>query len=221
MNLYQEKDKSYFSNVRIDLISLLNKRSFDNLLEIGAGGGASLIYVLENSLAKKVNGIDITKLDNAFQNDPRIENFWIGNIENEDFGIAEKSFDCIICADVLEHLVDPWTAMQKIERWLKPDGLFLLSIPNIREISSLSKIFFKGRFEYRPEGGIMDKTHLRFFCRKDVIDLVAGSDLKIISVMSNFQTVHDKSWRTIFNKLTFRLFEEFLTVQHFVIAIKK
>ncbi len=221
MNLYQEKDKSYFSNVRIDLISLLNKRSFDNLLEIGAGGGASLMYMLENSLAKKVSGIDITKVDNAFQDDPRIENFWIGNIENEDFEIKDRSFDCIICADVLEHLNDPWSAMRKIEKWLKPEGLFLLSIPNIREISTLSKIFFKGRFEYRPEGGIMDKTHLRFFCRKDVVDLVAGSDLKIISVLSNFQTVHEKSWRTIFNKLTFRLFEEFLTVQHFVIAIKK
>ncbi len=221
MNLYQEKDNSYFSTVRLDLISLLNKRSFENLLEIGAGSGAGLIYLLENGQAKKVSGVDITKIENGFQEDSRIEKFWVGNIENEDFGIAENSYDCIICADVLEHLIDPWAAMKKIQKWLKPDGVFILSIPNIREISTLSKIFFKGRFEYRPEGGIMDKTHLRFFCREDVVELVGGADLQIISVLSNFQTKHQKSWRTYFNKFTFRVFEEFLTVQHFVIATKK
>ena len=219
MNLYQEKDRSYFSTVRKDLIHLLNDRKFETLLEIGAGNGAGLIQVLKKGIARTVDGVDITRVE-GFQEDERIRNFWLGNIEEESFGISYESYDCIICADVLEHLVDPWSIMAKIESWLKPGGLFILSIPNIREISTLSAIFFKGRFRYRPEGGIMDKTHLRFFCRKDVIDLVEGSGLRIESVLSNFQTLHEKSWRTVFNKITLRSFEEFLTVQHFIIARK-
>ena len=219
MNLYQEKDQAYFSTVRKDLISLLGNQKFENLLEIGAGNGAGLIHLLEKRLVNNAYGIDLNEVP-GFQKDSRISQFWLGNIEEEDFGIKPESFDCIICADVLEHLVDPWSAMRKIYNWLKPGGLFILSIPNIREVSTLSKIAFKGRFEYRPEGGIMDKTHLRFFCREDVKIMVSESGLKVNQLLSNFQTDHERSWRTTFNSLTFRLFEEFLTVQHFVIAHK-
>lgn len=220
MNLYDEKDTQYFSTLRRDILSFFENESFDNLLEIGAGNGAGLIYLLENNIAKNVSGIDITSLDKGFQKDTRIKNFWLGNIENESFGIVENSYDCIICADVLEHLVDPWTTMNQIHSWLKPGGRFILSIPNIREISTLSQICLKGSFKYRKEGGILDKTHLRFFCKKDVKDLVANSGLKIENIYSNFQTVHQKSWRTYFNSISFRLFEEFLTVQHIVLAKK-
>lgn len=219
MNLYQEKDQAYFSTVRKDLISLLANQKFENLLEIGAGNGAGLIHLLEKGLVQNAYGIDLNEVE-GFQSDSRISHFWLGNIEEEDFGIKAESFDCIVCADVLEHLVDPWSAMNKIHKWLKPGGLFVLSIPNIREIATLSKIAFRGRFEYRPEGGIMDKTHLRFFCRRDVKDLVSHSGLETKQVLSNFQTEHKVNWRTYFNKLTFRLFEEFLTVQHFVVARK-
>ena len=128
MNLYQEKDQSYFSTVRKDLISLLGDQKFDRVLEIGAGNGAGLIHLLENGIAKDVNGIDLNEVD-GFQKDSRVSNFWLGNIEEEDFGIEPASFDCIICADVLEHLVDPWSVMNKIYSWMKPGGLFILSIP--------------------------------------------------------------------------------------------
>ncbi len=201
-------------------MALLDKPRFKNVLEIGAGTGASLIYMLENKMAETVNGIDLTEIKDSFQQDPRIQNFWLGDIEKDDFNIPAESFDCIFCGDILEHLIDPWTTMALIQKWLKPGGTFILSIPNIREIYTFSQIYLKGSFKYNPEGGILDKTHLRFFCRKDAKELVETSGLKVLDIYSNFQTEHLKGWRTYFNKITFRLFEEFLTIQHFVLAKK-
>lgn len=202
------------------MIALLDKPSYEDVLEIGAGTGASLIYMLEKKVAKTISGIDLTEISDSYQKDPRMSNFWLGDIEKDDFEIPDESFDCIICGDILEHLIDPWSTMKLIQKWLKPGGTFILSIPNIREIYTFAQIYLKGSFKYNPEGGILDKTHLRFFCKKDVKELVSDSGLNVVRVYSNFQTEHLKGWRTYFNKFTFRLFEEFLTIQHFVLAKK-
>jgi len=50
----------------------------------------------------------------------------------------------------------------------------ICSIPNIRNLSFILKLLFKGSFEYR-DSGVMDRTHLRFFARKDVQQLFRGA----------------------------------------------
>ena len=62
-----------------------------------------------------------------------------------------------------------------------PGGTFICSIPNIRNISFLLALMFKRRFEYK-DSGVMDRTHLRFFARKDVHDLFAGAGFTDISI---------------------------------------
>ena len=57
---------------------------------------------------------------------------------------------------------------------LKPGGLFICSIPNIRNLSFILKLLFKGSFEYK-DAGVMDRTHLRFFARTDVEQLFRGA----------------------------------------------
>ena len=41
----------------------------------------------------------------------------------------DHSFEGIVCSEVLEHLPDYHSALQEIHRILKPDGLFVLSVP--------------------------------------------------------------------------------------------
>lgn len=49
--------------------------------------------------------------------------------------------------------------------FLKDDGAFIASLPNIRQMQMLVQIYFKGDFKYE-DAGILDKTHLRFFVKK-------------------------------------------------------
>jgi len=128
-----------------------------------------------------------------------------------------------ICADVLEHLIDPWAAVDKIAAHLKKGGLLIVSIPNIREWKTLARIVFKGEFSYRPEGGIMDKTHLRFFCKKNIYQLLTTPSLSPFYCKPNFmlKEVPQGKFRRVLNLLSFRLFEDFLTVQYLFVAKKK
>ena len=123
---------------------------------------------------------------------------------------------------MLEHLVDPWAAVEKISRYLKKDGLLIVSIPNLREWRTIFSILFKGDFGYQPEGGIMDRTHLRYFCKKNVYQLLSIPILSIIYCKPNFmlKIIPEFRNRRIFNLLTFRVLEDFLTVQYLFIARK-
>lgn len=220
---YAIKEKEYFSNVRRDVLSLIPSNSAQKILEIGAGGGNTLLYLKENNLASEVMGVELMKIENSNQNHPGIDKFQIANIEQEEIDAEKEYFDVIICADVFEHLVDPWTMVDKIQKYLKKDGLLIVSMPNIREWKTLSAIIFKGDFRYQSEGGIMDRTHLRFFCRKNIRQLLHTATLTPIFSTPNFmlREVPAGKKRRIINLLSFRLFENFLAVQYLFIAKKK
>jgi len=220
---YKVKTEDYFSNVRRDVISLIPNNPGQKILEIGAGAGNTLLFIKEAGIAGEVMGVELMDIPGSYQRHPSIDKFQIGNIEQEEIQAAGEYFDVILCADVLEHLVDPWVTVDKLAGYLKKGGSLIVSIPNIREWKTLARIVFRGEFTYRPEGGIMDKTHLRFFCRKNIYQLLTTSYLSPSYCKPNFmlKEVPQGKFRRILNILSFGLFEDFLTVQYIFIAKKK
>lgn len=101
---------------------------------------------------------------------------WVSQIQSQEY-------DYIVFADVLEHLKNPWQVLKEVAKFLKPSGQLLISIPNIAHNAVLIDLL-NGRFQYRKLG-LLDNTHLRFFTRESVIDLVESSGLYI----SNIQEV--------------------------------
>ena len=163
--MYDAKDEIYFNKSRIDLIKLIPKNPDNKILEIGMGGGNTLVNIKELHLAKEVVGIELMKLDDSQQQNPLIDRILFGNIEEMELDLEADYFDIILCGDILEHLIDPWKVLHKIRKYLKPNGSLIASIPNFREIRNVYKIFFKANFKYE-DMGTLDKTHLRFFCKK-------------------------------------------------------
>lgn len=220
---YSVKAKEYFSNIRLDIVSLIPMNPEQKILEVGAGTGNTLVYIKENNIAKEVMGVELMAMPGSNQENSLIDKFQIGNIENEVILAPEQYFDIILCADVLEHLIDPWSAVDKISKYLKKGGLLIVSIPNLREWKTLFKIIFKGEFNYRADGGIMDRTHLRFFCKKNISSLLTTDHLKPIYNKPNFmlRAVPEGRKRKLMNLLSFRLIQDFLTVQYLFIAKKR
>ena len=218
---YAVKGPDYFANIRRDIISLIPSNANQKILEIGAGVGNTLLFIKENKMAAEVMGVELMEFAESNQKHPLIDKFQIANIEHETIQAPEEYFDVVICADVLEHLIDPWTMVEKLTRYLKKDGLMIVSVPNIREWNTLSGIVFGGRFKYQPAGGIMDKTHLRFFCKKDVFQLLNTAHLTTIYHKPNFMLLPEGRKRRILNYVTLRLFEDFLAIQYLFIARKK
>jgi len=214
IDLYKIKAKEYFSHSRNDLISLIPSTK-ERILEIGAGGGDTLCQIKKSGLGRFVVGIELMELDGSNQKNPSIDAFHFGNIEVLEIPYPPNYFDVIICGDVLEHLVDPWVLIDKISKSLKPGGLLIASIPNIRIIKALVKIFIKGSFSYTSEG-TFDKTHLRFFCKSDMMQLISSGGFNILSIKRNFDFGFVRS--KLLNTLTFGIFEEFLAVQFIFVA---
>jgi 2-polyprenyl-3-methyl-5-hydroxy-6-metoxy-1,4-benzoquinol methylase len=85
--------------------------------------------------------------------------------------------DCVIFADVLEHLVDPWQTLRRYRKLLKPGGTIVASIPNVANRVVL-KGLFRMRWDYE-EFGILDRTHLRFFTRETALEMFESCDFEI------------------------------------------
>ncbi|HEX5927553.1 MAG TPA: class I SAM-dependent methyltransferase [Baekduia sp.] len=77
--------------------------------------------------------------------------------------------DVIICADVLEHLHDPWTVLAWLGTLLAPGGRAVISVPNIAHWTA-RRALLRGRFDY-TDHGLLDRTHLRFFTRASAAEL--------------------------------------------------
>jgi methionine biosynthesis protein MetW len=90
-------------------------------------------------------------------------------------------FDCIIAADVLEHLRDPWSVLAGAVRHLAPGGRAIVSLPNIRYWNTFWAVGVRGTWP-RIEFGIFDSTHLRFFTLRDARALIEGAGLRVEDV---------------------------------------
>jgi len=86
-------------------------------------------------------------------------------------------FDVILCADVLEHLKDPWGVLKKLAGMLAPQGRLLLSVPNSGHGWMRLNILL-GRFPLEDRG-LFDRGHLRFFTWGTLQDLVGRAGLRV------------------------------------------
>lgn len=85
---------------------------------------------------------------------------------------SKKSYDCIICGDLIEHLTDPGYFISILSKKLTKDGKILVSIPNIAHIDVVANLV-DGRFNY-GETGILDNTHLRFWTESSFYEFIGN-----------------------------------------------
>ena len=105
------------------------------------------------------------------------ERIIVGDLDELDLDteLGADRFDVIVAADVLEHLRDPLSALRRLRGFLAPDGFFVISLPNIAH-GSVRLALLEGHFSYRKIG-LLDTTHLRFFTRESIDELLDKSEL--------------------------------------------
>jgi 2-polyprenyl-3-methyl-5-hydroxy-6-metoxy-1,4-benzoquinol methylase len=142
------------------------------LLDVGAADG--LLSRLLTERGWKVTGLEADPVA-AAAGAPYCERMIVADL---DAGVPPLpgEFDAIVCADILEHLRDPAAALAVLRRALAPDGLLVISIPNVAHLW-IRLSLLAGRFDY-TDRGILDRTHLRFFTRRALGALVAGAGLR-------------------------------------------
>ncbi|MGE5432799.1 MAG: class I SAM-dependent methyltransferase [Syntrophomonadaceae bacterium] len=134
--------------------------------------------------------------------------------------LPENYFDCIIFNDVLEHMADPWKALEMSKRFLSSDvpSFVVTSIPNFLYIRNVFNLFVSRDFHYTSEG-ILDKTHLRFFTKKSVIRLFEETNYNIVSLRGINPSLHP-----VFRLINFIAFDKLndnAFLQYAVVAQKR
>lgn len=202
---------TYYHLVRYDVVHHIPPTT-QRLLDVGCGAGLTGEYAKQRLNIKEVIGIEYVD-DVARKAAQRLDRVLIGDIEQMEIDYPDEYFDCILCADVLEHLRDPWAVLIKLRRLLAPDGVLIASIPNIRHARVLAKIIFD-RFEYEPSG-ILDWSHLRFFTRYTIEQLFAATGYSACIVGCN----RSRSWKFhLLTLATLGLARPFSIVQYIVVA---
>ena len=87
-------------------------------------------------------------------------------------------FDVILYGDVLEHLKNPLTVLRSLNRSLGPEGIALISLPNVANIYVRLQLLM-GRFDY-GDRGILDRTHLHFFTRRSFRNFLDDAGLDVV-----------------------------------------
>lgn len=206
---YDNKKEIYYDNIRLDIINMVKNMRKLTVLEIGCGTGITLRYLKENEIAAQAYGIDLKEMeDKSF-----LDGWIVGNIEEIDLPYEEGYFDLIIAGDVLEHLYNPWKIAKELKKFLKPGGIIIASIPNIRNYYVLKDILWRKNFKY-VEAGILDITHLRFFAKKNVLELFEA-DYKILDIKRNVLT-----GPSILTRIAGKVFTELFVLQYIVKAQK-
>ncbi|QDU39660.1 SPBc2 prophage-derived glycosyltransferase SunS [Maioricimonas rarisocia] len=171
------KAPGYFDHVRPDVLQLI-PTSARKILDIGCGSGR-LGEALRDRQECRVEGIecDARAVASASQ---RLDAVHSGDIERDVFPFTDATFDCVVLADVLEHLREPVAVLGQVRRWLAPDGCLVTSVPNVRNHTVVQSLL-AGNWTYES-AGLLDHDHVRFFTRREIEKLLFRSGFDVESL---------------------------------------
>lgn len=192
-------------------------RSARRILDLGCSTGA-LGDALKRRQEVTILGVDAdeeyvadarTRLDRVVVSD--VERFLAGPAP------VEAPFDCLVAADILEHLVDPWRALSRAVDLLAPGATVVVSLPNVIYYRAIWQVLRDGRWP-REDVGVFDRTHLRWFTLDDALDLLRQAGLRPTTFEPRYWAV---GWRLRWRQAVAKTrLHRFLPPQYIVCAVK-
>jgi 2-polyprenyl-3-methyl-5-hydroxy-6-metoxy-1,4-benzoquinol methylase len=191
------------------------------LLDVGCSDGTFGFSIKSKIESVTVTGIEFDPIMAAAAKE-KLDDVLKADLNQESLTalLEGREFDCIVMADILEHLIDPWARVREAASLLSDKGVLITSIPNIRHISSILSFLIKGKWPYRNRG-IHDRTHLRFFTRSNILDMIQDAGLKVQSEKRNLRIIESGSR---INRMAFMLdlpvLKSFFTFQYIHVSTR-
>jgi trans-aconitate methyltransferase len=161
----------------LDLLTLVPP-GVERVVEAGCSSGALGQAFLEKNPEAEYIGIEMVA-EYADVARTRLTEVMVANVEQ----LEDRTFevlhptDCWIFGDVLEHLYDPWKMLRRVRGSLGEGGCVVACIPNAQHWS-VQGLLNLGDFRYQ-DAGLLDRTHIRWFTRKTIIELFHENGFRI------------------------------------------
>lgn len=163
-----------YDGARVDLLEFAGS-SFDNALvvDFGCYRGSNANYLKEAYSGVYYVGVEndreaIEKISPCVDEVIEMD---LDRFDGSRVPILARA-DVVILGDVVEHLKRPDLFLSELSRMISADTLVLVSVPNIQFYETFF-LLMVGRFP-RRERGIFDKTHLRWFTRREFLRMIEG-----------------------------------------------
>ncbi len=166
---YHERSNAWIRAIERErtrrIVRLLDAREHHGVLEVGVGAG----NVLEKLPGKRF-GLDLSMrvLGDARRRLGKRAALVRGDAAV--LPVASRSFDRVVCSEVLEHLPDPGAAVAEIARVVRADGVVVLSVPNETLIDRIKAVLKRMRLlglfsssGYRVPADMKEEWHLHEF----------------------------------------------------------
>jgi SAM-dependent methyltransferase len=131
----------------------------------------------------------------------------------EEAHLPDATYRVIVCADVLEHTVDPEAVIHQLRRVATDDALFIISLPNVAHLAVRLMLLF-GRFP-QMERGILDRTHLHFYTLDTATDMLRRAGLEVARARPTGVPL-DELWREGEGNLLFNIL---MRLQHLALLL--
>jgi 2-polyprenyl-3-methyl-5-hydroxy-6-metoxy-1,4-benzoquinol methylase len=168
----QTEAPGYFDTERWDMLAELSP-PYGRVLDIGCGAGAT-------ARTMRDRGVEILVGVEPNASAAALARGVFDVVQEESIeellkaGRLEGPFDTILLYDVLEHLVDPALVLRDLRPLAAQGGRIHISVPNARHWSLVRDLLIRGTFAY-SDWGHRDATHLRWFTRRDLEQLVTST----------------------------------------------
>ena len=158
------------------------------VLDLGCGDGSALATAARLIPGHHVAGIDWSA-DALRQAKTKGLATVRGTLETR-LPIADRKADVVIMSELIEHLVDPDSALDEVRRVLRPGGALLLSTPNLAAwynrgllAAGIQPVFSEVslRAVFGRPGSVV-AGHLRLFTRRALTEFLTASGFRCVTV---------------------------------------
>ena len=190
------------------------------ILDLGCADG-SFAHLAAQKLSGKSFGLDITP-QNIKKAQKKLDHAKVHDL-NLPLPYKPNTFDLIFALEIIEHLFDTDQFLKNIYRVLKPQGILILSTPNLASLKNRLRLLtnhYPQHLEYSAQGA----GHIHLYTSTTLVNQLRQHHLKIHQLTSpNFPFPITKTWLPQpIKHLLIRLGDFFPTIgSHLIVLAQK
>lgn len=180
-----DQEATWDENARwVAVAKWIEKWGAKSFLDVGSGAGSLLAHVSAKFPDLKCTGVDFSPeyvamaQDFVARHSPNHANVTVVQGHAEEGWQPSEKFDVVFAGEILEHMFDYRSFLNKIESWVNPGGHVIITCPN-GAVESLS---------YQKNGGLWKGTrlHIRHFEFRDMLELFGQKDSFTLAIVPMF-----------------------------------